>query len=596
MENLQLVATLVLVLGAALVGGSIAQRFGQPTLLGYILAGVLVSPETPGLVANHERVELLANLGVALLMFALGVEFSLTELVRVRRVALLAGGAQIVVTLAFGTLVGLAIGWALPAALLLGAAIAISSSIVAIKLLLGRGEAQSAQARVAMGVGVVQDLSVVPMLALLPLLTGTSGNIAVRLGMSIGIAAVALVVVAVVGMRLVPKVLFAVAGTGSRELFLMVVVVIALGTGLASEAAGLSFALGAFLAGIVVSTSEFDGQVLAEIIPLRDLFATIFFVAVGMLLSPAFLVGHLGVVVLLVAAAVVGKLLIAGAALLAAGVDPRTATLSAAVLAQMGEFSFVLAGIGVANGILNNDQYGLILAIALASIMLAPGMLTVAPRLVRLTEHLPGIAGRERALAAPAADEPWRADAVICGYARVGAELGSILERTGTAFTVVDLNPSVVRRLREAGVRSIYGDAASEPVLARAGVGQARVLAVAIPDLVSASAAIRVARELNPRIRVIALADSSSAVRALEATGANDVIQPEFETGLGFVRQTLRWLGMGAPEARTVIAGERHAFYDLESHEGARPAREGRAAHHLPLDESAPHGRRAPAA
>ncbi|HEU5432835.1 MAG TPA: cation:proton antiporter [Thermomicrobiales bacterium] len=577
MENLTLVATLVLVIAAALAGGAVAHRLGQPALLGYILAGVLIGPGTPGLVADHERVELLANLGVAFLMFALGVEFSLEELLRVRRVALFSGGLQIVATTIFGTLVGLLVGWPFPAAALLGGATAISSSIVAVKLLVGRGEAESAQARVAMGVGVVQDLSVVPMLALLPLLTGAAGNLPLTLARSLGTAAIALIVVVLGGMKLVPRILYLVARTGSRELFLMMVVVIALGTGLASQMAGLSFALGAFLAGIVVSASEFDGQVLADIIPLRDLFATIFFVAVGMLIDPVFVGHHAGIAFLLVGAAVAGKLAIATGALLAGGVDPKTATLAAAVLAQMGEFSFVLAGIGLSAGIIVEEQYGIMLAVALESIVLAPILLLVAPRLVRVTRRLPGISARDRALADAPAPGPLPADAVVCGYGRVGAELGAILRRNQTAFTVVDLNPAVVHRLRADGVRALYGDAGAEPVLTRAGVAQARVLAVAIPDLVTAAAAIRAARALNPRIRVIALADSSAAVRTLEALGANDVVQPEFEASMGFVRQTLRWLGAAAPEARVVVVGERHTFYDQDHPERTRPAKDERA-------------------
>ena len=249
MEDLRLVVDLVLALGAAFLGGMVAQRLGQPVLLGYILAGVLIGPNTPGLVADRDRVLLLANLGVAFLMFALGVEFSFAELRRVRHAALVGGAIQIPLTILLGTLAGLAAGWSVQAALLLGGAFAISSSLVALKLLLGRGETESSQGRVALGLGVVQDLSLVPMLALLPVLAGNEADLGVTLLRSLGTAAVALAAVIVLGTRLVPRVLFRVARTGSRELFLLTIVLIALGTGLASHAAGLSFALGAFLVG-----------------------------------------------------------------------------------------------------------------------------------------------------------------------------------------------------------------------------------------------------------------------------------------------------------------------------------------------------------
>ncbi|MCC6315957.1 MAG: cation:proton antiporter [Thermomicrobiales bacterium] len=564
MEDLSLVVTLVLALGMATLGGLVARRVGQPALLGYILAGVLLGPNTPGLAADRDRVALLANLGVAFLMFALGVEFSLEELMRVRRVALLAGGLQIVLTLMFGTIVGVAIGWPPAAAMLLGAAFAISSSIVAIKLLTGRGEVERPHGRIAFGIGVVQDLSVVPLLALLPLLSGSADNLPAALARSLGTAAVALVVALAVGMRLVPRVLFALARSGSRELFLMTVVVIALGAGLASQAAGLSFALGAFLAGIVVSESEFGGQVLAEVIPLRDLFATIFFVAVGMLVDPPFLRAHAGLVLALVGALVAGKLILTGSALRVAGVDVRVAVPAAATLAQMGEFSFVLAGIGMTAGIIGSDQYGVILAVALGSIVAAPSLLHFAPRLADLTARLTraGVPPQPDDLDPAAAATP--REVVICGHRKVGAEIGRMLRHVGVPYAVIDLNPAVVRRLRGRGAFAVYGDAAAPPVLERAGVVGAKVLAIAIPDLVTATAAVREARRLNPAIRVIALAGTPRAVPALEAAGVDQVVQPEFEAALGIGRQALRWVGLAAADARSIVSDQRRHIYDRD--------------------------------
>ncbi|CAA9578958.1 MAG: Inner membrane protein, KefB/KefC family [uncultured Thermomicrobiales bacterium] len=563
MEDLRLVVDLVLALGAAFVGGMVAQRLGQPVLLGYILAGVLIGPNTPGLVADRERVELLANLGVALLMFALGVEFSFNELRRVRRVALLAGGIQIPLTVALGMAVGWAIGWPLPAALLLGGAFAISSSIVALKLLLGRGEGDSPQARVALGLGIVQDLSLVPMLALVPLLAGDAENVGLAVARSLGTAALALVVVSVVGTRLVPKVFYAVARTGSRELFLLSVVLIALGTALASHEAGLSFALGAFLAGLVVSESEFDSQVLAEVIPLRDIFATLFFVAVGMLLEPRFVLDNVGIVLAAIAALVIGKLLITGGAFLAAGVDHRTAALGALLLAQMGEFSFVLAGVGLADGVIDGEQYGLVLAVAVGSILLAPLLLAAAPRLVDLAERLPGVAAQERGQAGPAAADgaPLVGHVVLCGYGRVGAELGEALERRGVPYAVIEINPAVVRELRARGVPAFYGDAAAEALLTAVAVERAETLAIATPDLVTAHAAVRLARRLNPGIHVIARATAGGEVGPLAEAGADEVVQPEFEAGLEFARQVLRWHDVDAGEVTAAIGRRRTAFY-----------------------------------
>lgn len=573
MDDLSLVITVALVLGAALAGGLLARRFGQPVLLGYIVAGAMIGPHTPGLTTERDQVAVLANLGVAFLMFALGLEFSLEELLRVRRVALLGGLTQIVLTLGLGVATGLAIGWPLPAAILLGTAFAISSSIVAIKLLAGRGEIEAAHGRIALGVGVIQDLSVVPMLALLPLLAGAQGDLGPALLRSVGVSAVALAAVVLVGTRVVPRLLFQLAQTGSRELFLMAVVVIALGTGLASQEAGLSFALGAFLAGIVVAESEFEGQVLAQIIPLRDLFASVFFVAVGMMVDPPFLLAHLGIVLGLVAALVVGKLLLTTLAMMLVGVEARTAALVGAVLAQMGEFSFVLAGLGVGWGIVTSDQYGLMLSVALASILISSPLVSAAPGLLsRLARWLPLNAAQRRAMGTSGV-YVYKPDVIVCGYGRVGAELVQILKNGGFSAVVVDINPAVVRDVRAAGGHAIYGDAGMEPVLMRAGVAHARILALAIPDLVSASEAVRIVRRLNPKTQVIALAESSSAVRALEHGGVNQVVQPEFEVSLGFGRQVLRWLGVPAADARTLVADERDGFYALEHARSVRRAR-----------------------
>jgi len=564
MDDVRLAIDLVLALGAALVGGMIAQRLGQPVLLGYILAGVLIGPNTPGIVADRDRVQLLANLGVAFLMFALGVEFSLAELLRVRRLALIAGGLQIPLTTLFGAAVGLAIGWPGRASILLGAVFAISSSIVALKLLLGRSEMETPHGRAAIGLGIVQDFSLVPILVLVPLLAAEVEEFGLALVRALATAAVALVAVFALGTRVVPRLLYVVARTGSRELFLLTVVLIAIGTALASNEAGLSFALGAFLAGIVVSESEFESQVLAEIIPFRDLFSTIFFVAVGMLLDPDFLLDQIGLVLGLVAALVLGKLLIVGGAFLAAGVAPRVAVLAAALMAQIGEFSFVLAGVGLANAIIDDDQYGLILAAALGSILLVPLLLAAAPNLAPAVARLPGVAARERRRAGEVAEVAPSArpgHVVICGYGRVGAELGESLARRGFGYTVIDLNPAVVRDLRQQGVGAYYGDAGAEALLRRAGIEQARTLAVATPDPITARSAIRHARRLNPRLRVIARAAIGAEVDLLGRAGADEVVQPEFEAGLEFIRRVLRWHGVSAQETAILLARRRAAFY-----------------------------------
>lgn len=565
MEDASLIVDLVLAVGMAAAGGLVARLLGQPVLLGYIVAGLVIGPNTPGLVAGRENVILLANLGVALLMFALGVEFRLSGMLSMRRVAIVGVGLQVPLTVALGAVAGLLTGWSRPSSLLLGGAFAISSSIVALKVLLGRGEGRSAQARVTIALSIVQDLSLVPMLAVLPALAGANeggGDFVPNLARSLLLAGVALAAAMVIGTRVVPMLLGFVARTGSRELFLLVVVAVALGTALAVEQAGLSLGLGAFLAGIVVSESDFDSQVLADIVPIRDVFAPLFFVAVGMLIDPELLATRWPTVLAMLAVLVIGKLVITGGALLAAGIDHRTATLAAALLATMGEFSFVLAGEGLTQGLIDDGQYGIILSTALLSMLVCPGLVAVAPRLVAVAMQLPGVAAQERAAAGP--DEPptiLSGHTIICGHGRVGAELGAALSAMALPWGAIDVDPTAVRALRRRGVPAVYADAASEIALRRLEVERAAVLAVATPDLVTAEAAIRVARELNPTIRVIARATNTGDVGVVGAAGADEVVQPEFEAGMEFVRRVLAWQDI-APEATgAAIARRRSSVY-----------------------------------
>jgi CPA2 family monovalent cation:H+ antiporter-2 len=564
-EDVRLIVNLVMALGFAVVGGAIVQRLGLPTLIGYVLAGIVIGPATPGLDADRDRVILLANLGVAFLMFGLGAEFSFKELFAVRRVSLIAAAIQLPLTAALGFGVGVALGWDARASALLGTIFAISSSIVMIKLLLSRGEATSPQARIAVGLGVVQDLSLVPILALLPLLEGQTGHIWRQLGQSLGIAALELLIVVFVGTRLVPKILYVVARMQSRELFLLTIVVIALGTAYASHKAGLSLALGAFLAGLVISESDFDAQVLAEIIPIRDLFATIFFVSLGMLLDPALFLRHPGMLAFALAALVLGKVLITGAAMLVADVDPRTAVLVAVLLAQIGEFSFVLVNAGLDGGIIGQNQYGLVVAVALGSILVSPLMVRLGPSLVPLAERLPGVAGRERRQAFPVVEQPHlRRHVVICGYGRIGRTLGDALTRRGLRFTAIDINPAVVRDLQARGIPAYYGDAAVEALLRRARAAEAKTVAVTVPDLTAATAVIRQLRSMNKDVDIITRASVRAEVEFLRGAGANQVVQPEFEAGQEFVRHILREQGVPRRETETLLNWRRTIFYDQQ--------------------------------
>lgn len=568
MQDIALIIDLVMALGIALIGGLIARRLGMPVLVGYIVAGIVVGPQTPGLTADGHRVELMANLGVAFLMFALGVEFSLAQLLSVRKIAFTAGAVQMPVSILLGAGVGFFLGWETRAAVLLGLAFMACSSIVVIKLTLSRGEATSPHTRAALGLGVLQDLTMIPLLALLPILASDSGDILLPLVRSLVTAAVALVLVIVLGTRLVPKVFYLVARTGLRELFLLTIMVIALGTAYASHQAGMSYALGAFLAGLVVSESEFDTHVLAEIIPLRDVFSTLFFVSLGMLLQPDLFMEHPVRIIGVMAVLVLGKILAALIGFLLSGLGPVVATKAAFLTGQIGEFSFVLASIGLTSAIIDDAQYSLILSIALASILISPLVFMLEPWISPLVARLPLLHGRMVAMTERNDGySGLRGHVIICGYGRVGRALAETLIRRGLKFVVIDMNPAIVQDLQSRGIPALYGDSTAEPVLRRAGVELASVMAVTVPNTIVAVHTSRVARSINPDLSIVVRAARARELPELRAAGATEVVQPEFEAGLEFMQHVLRGQGVPSVETQEIVGRRRERFYQEEDPE-----------------------------
>ena len=387
MENIDLLLDLALAMGAAILGGFAAHLLKQPAILGYLLAGLVIGPYTIGPVASVERVQTLANFGVALLMFALGTEFSLGALGKVRRVAVGGGIAQILLSILLGTALGLVLGFPLTASIFLGGIIAISSSIFILKILLSHDEVESIWGRITIGIGIVQDIS---MLALIVILPSLGEGVGLELVWSAGLAvlrgALVLVVAYVVGTRIVPSILARVARMGSRELFLLTIVAIAAGAAVLGQLVGISFALGAFVGGLITSESEFSHKVLDEIIPLREVFATLFFVSVGMLMDPTFLWEHMGQVALMVGVIVLGKFAITYGAVRVLGYKGEAPLRTGLLIAQIGEFSFVLASVGLEHGTIDITLYKLVLSSAIVSLVINPLLVSNASRLARMGE------------------------------------------------------------------------------------------------------------------------------------------------------------------------------------------------------------------
>lgn len=563
MVGLELVGDLVLAVLAAFIGGFVAQWLRQPVILGYLLAGVFIGPFTPGPTADIHSVTLLAEIGVAFLMFAVGAEFSLRELHVIGRVAILGGILQIGLTMALGAAVGPLVGLDAPQSVMLGALLALSSTVVALKVLQSRGEASSPHGRLALGLAIMQDIAVVPMVVLLPALAGAEPASLQDVVLTIAKAGFLVIAVLLLGTRLAPSLLRRAALTRTRELFLLGVVSLALGTSAAAHLAGLSLAFGAFLAGLVVAESEYAAQVVAEVLPLRDLFSSLFFVSIGMLINPPTLLASLAALLPLVAVAMLGKAAIITIVGTALGAPGRVALPAGLALSQVGEFSFVLAQVGMERGAVSARLFELVLGTALVTIVLTPWLLRATPWLARRLAALPRI-GRSFAepLEGPGEEGAHLAGhAVICGYGRVGRELADSLLSRGIHVEVIEYNPSLVSVVRRAGMPAIYGDAANPAVLEHARLDRARLLAITIPDMSVAERIVRFARSQNRRLDIIARGQSRADLERLRGAGASDVVQPEFEGGIEFIRHAMRRYGILGTELQALTAGRRRAYY-----------------------------------
>jgi len=581
-HSAEFLGELGLVLGAALIGGLVARALRLPVLIGYLLAGLVIGPHTPGITADDNMIRTVAEFGVALLMFAVGVQFSLEELNHVRRTALVGGILQILGTIVLGMVLGLAFGWGVYGGLFLGCALALSSTAVMLKILEERGEMGSPHGNVMLGILVVQDLSMVMMIVLLPALS-TLGDAAGLRGALAGIGAALLKAALFLGATLllatrgVPALLDRVARTGSRELFLLTVVCLCLAAAFAAERMGLGLALGAFLAGIVVSESDFSHEVFSQVRPLRDVFASLFFVSVGMLLNPRFLAENIAMVTAVVLVIVGGKSLWTMFLLRGLGWPGRTILRSGLGLAQIGEFSFVLATVGAARGLIGDEISGVILASALITILLTPLVYGSAAPLYRMVRRSPVLSGflerraeeedaaAESAHAAGAGRVKPGARVIILGIGRVGRYVSDALRAKEVAHVVVDFDASQVERLRSNGVSTIYGDATSEAVLAKTHPHRAELAMVALPDADASLMTLRALKQMAPDLPVVVRVQRGIDIPRVRAAGADAVIHAEFEAGTEMIRQGLDRLGLPDPEVDAYIEKVRQHRYRQEA-------------------------------
>ncbi|HEX6179222.1 MAG TPA: YbaL family putative K(+) efflux transporter [Thermoanaerobaculia bacterium] len=555
-HQINLITTIAAGLGLAMIFGFIAARLRLPPLVGYLFAGIIIGPNTRGFTADVNLASQLAEIGVMLLMFGVGLHFSLDDLASVRGIALPGAIAQIGAATALGTIAATWLwDWSFGAGLVFGIALSVASTVVLLRALEVRNALETFNGKIAVGWLIVEDLVTVLVLVLLPAIAPLLGGAEAEpgrglwgtLGITLAKVATFVVLMLVVGRRLFPRILWLVAKTGSRELFTLCVIAAAVGVAYGAAALfGVSFALGAFFAGMMMRESAFSHRAADESLPLRDAFAVLFFVSVGMLFDPAVIVRSPMALLVVVAIVMVGKTLAAVAVVLLLRYPLHTALLVGASLAQIGEFSFILASLGMELKLLPEEGHSLILAGALISIALNPAVFAAINPLQRWLREKSDLARRLENRVDPLSELPMTVPAAeltghvaIVGYGRVGRRIAEALQERNVPFTIAEQNREIVEKLRERNVRAVSGDANDPAVLIQAHVARAAMLVIATPDTVGVRTMIDVARKLNPKIQIVLRTHSDEEAEMLRQENAGVVFMGEHELARAMTHHVL---------------------------------------------------------
>ena len=559
------ILNLTTVLGTSALGGYVANRLRQPVLLGYLLSGLIIGPCGFKLLADVEQIKPFAEIGVAFLLFTLGVEFSLAELKRVKEIAIKGSLLQIGLTIAVTAFLATFMGWVTTPTqgIFLGAVLSLSSTAVVLKTLTERGETNTIHGQIMLAILIAQDLALGIMLAVLPALNNPT-----NLGAALGTALFKVVVFATValaaGKWIVPQMIRRVAETESSELFLLVVIALCLGVAIITSKLGLSIEMGAFVAGLMISEIDYADQALAKILPLRDTFASMFFASIGMLIDPNILVQNFGIILGLVMVVMVGKALIILPVVMAFGYSFKTALMTSLGLNQIGEFSFVLALVGWQEGFISQDKYLLLLGTTAITLLLTPVWLKFSPILADRLASLPFLSGylrRFRDSKDISLPEGFRDYVVVAGYGRVGQMIVSILQNQGHSVLVIENSEAAIKRLRTEKIPYVFGDADSELVLEKAHLHKASALAIALPDPASTRLLLKRALELVPQLDIVARSHQNTEIDILTQLGAKEVVQPEFEAALEMGAHVLAALDTSLPNIHSVIDTMRRDRY-----------------------------------
>ena len=511
------------------------QKLRLPSIAGFLVAGTLVGPYGLNLVSDREQVETLAEIGVILLLFTIGLEFSLTQMKASRRLLIIGGAIQLIGTLVLGTTGGLVVGLSVPEAVFWGLLLSLSSTAIVLKALGERGEADTHHGRATIGILIFQDLAVVPMILITPALANKESEGILPIALTLAISVVAVIFIIIGARVLAPWILGHIVRARSRELFLLTIIVLGLGTAWLTSLVGLSLALGAFIAGLLISESEYSHQALAEVLPFRDSFNSLFFVSIGMLMDLRVLLDHPVLILTLVTAVLTGKFLSGAGAVLAAGASLRSGVLAGVALAQVGEFAFILAQEGQHVGLLSADSYSVFLTVSIFSMIITPFLIQWSPKLARRTEALQRMNRWWPNRLSPHVESPHlkvRDHVIIVGYGLNGRNLSRVLHEVEIPYIALDIAADLVHSASKAGVPILYGDATNPTVLKQARIDQARVLVIAASDPFGARRIVQQARGLNPKLHIMVRTRYLKELQELHDLGANDVIPEEFETSI----------------------------------------------------------------
>jgi len=550
--------------GLALVTVVLFRRLMLPSIIGFLVTGILAGPYALALIKNTQQVEQMAEIGVVLLLFTIGIELSLKELMRIKHLVIWGGGLQVLVTILAVVLFGVVFDFPVRQSIFFGFLVALSSTAILMKLLIDAGQVDAPHGKMAMGILIFQDLCIVPLMLLTPLLAGQGDDISSIL--SISAKAVAVVLAAHYGARfIVPWIFKQVVKTKSRELFILTIIFIGLGTAWLTAMAGLSLALGAFIAGLAISESEYSHQALSDITPFRETFMCLFFISVGMLLDPAILVKYPVLIASIVASILIIKTLVTTGAAMTMGVPMRIAIITALSLAQIGEFSFVLSQAGLKVGLLTTEMYQIFLAASIATMSLTPAFLKYAnPAANFITGLLPHKLTAGRGVLGKSEKELSLNDhVIIVGYGVNGKNLARALNNLKIQHVVIETNPFTVKKEGKKGQQIMFGDASKTEILKHAHIETARGIVIAISDAAASRQVAALARKLNPSIHIIVRTRYILEVEPLYKLGVNEVIPEEFETSIEILSRVLRNYMVPHDEIDHCIAEIRSDGYDM---------------------------------